>query len=155
EDGVEDDKFDLNVVAYIATGVYQHWLITRDRDFVARMWPVVERAIDYVLELQQPRGEILWARHADGTPWPVALLTGSSSMCHSLRSAIEVAGLVGEERPGWELAVARLADAIANHEAEAFAPKNRWAMDWYYPVLGGAVRDEDGRARLAARFDTF
>jgi hypothetical protein len=40
------------------------------------MWPVVEAAIDFVLDLQEPRGEILWARHADGTPWPFALLTG-------------------------------------------------------------------------------
>ena len=37
---------------------------------------------------RQPRGEILWARHADGTPWSFALLTGSSSICHSLRCAI-------------------------------------------------------------------
>ena len=28
---------------------------------------------------RRPRGEILWARHADGTPWSFALLTGSSS----------------------------------------------------------------------------
>ena len=46
------------------------------------MWPVVEKAIDFVLELQTPRGEIIWARHADGTPWSFALLTGSASMCH-------------------------------------------------------------------------
>jgi len=26
-------------------------------------------AIDWVLELQTARGEIKWARHADGTPW--------------------------------------------------------------------------------------
>ena len=25
------------------------------------------------------------------------------------------------------------------HEPEAFAPKHRWAMDWYYPVLAGVV----------------
>jgi hypothetical protein len=155
EDGVEDDKIDLNVVAYIAAGVYQHWLITRDRAFVDRLWPVVEKAIDFILELQEPRGEILWARHADGTPWPFALVTGSSSMLHSIRSAIEIAAVVGEERPDWELSAARLADALRNHEADAFAPKHRWAMDWYYPVLGGALLGDAGRDRLAARFDTF
>lgn len=155
EDGIEDDKFDANVVAYIAAGIYHHVLITRDMDFAVRFWPVVEKAIDWVLELQEPRGEILWARHADGTPWPFALLTGSSSMCHSLRCAIELASMLGHERPDWELSVARLADTIKNHEADAFAPKHRWAMDWYYPVLGGAVGGDAGRARLAERFDTF
>ena len=67
------------------------------------MWPVVEKAIDFVLDLQTPRGEILWARHADGTPWSFALLTGSSSICHSLRCAIAIAELLGHERPDWEL----------------------------------------------------
>ena len=38
---------------------------------------------------------------------------------------------------------------------EAFAPKHRWAMDWYYPVLGGVVLGEAGRARLDERRDTF
>jgi len=154
-DGIEDDKFDLNVVAYIAAGVWHHWLLTEDRGFAETLWPVVEKAIDYVLELQQPRGEILWARHADGTPWPFALLTGSSSICHSLRCAVALAELLGHERPDWELSLARLAYTIRHHEADAFAPKHRWAMDWYYPVLGGALVGEAGRQRLADRFDTF
>jgi hypothetical protein len=155
EGGIEDDKFDANVVAYVAAGVWHHWLLTTDRGFAETMWPVVERAIDFVLDLQQPRGEILWARHADGTPWPFALLTGSSSICHSLRCAIALAELLGHERPDWELSAARLAHVIRYLEADAFAPKHRWAMDWYYPVLGGAVPGEEGRARLADRYETF
>ena len=155
EDGIEDDKFDLNVVAYVAAGVWHHWLLTEDRGYAETMWPVVEKAMDFVLELQQPRGEILWARHADGTPWPFALLTGSSSICHSLRCAIALAELLGHERPDWELSAARLAHVIRHQEADAFAPKHRWAMDWYYPVLGGVVLGDAGRARLADRFDTF
>lgn len=153
--GIEQDKLDANVVAYIAAGVWHHWLITKDRGFAETLWPVVEKAIEFVLELQEPRGEILWARHADGTPWPFALLTGSSSICHSLRCAIALAHLLGHERPDWELSAARLTDAIAHHEADAFAPKHRWAMDWYYPVLGGVLLGDVGRARLADRFDTF
>ena len=100
------------------------------------MWPVVEPAIDFVLDLQTPRGEILWARHADGTPWSFALLTGSSSICHSLRCAVAIAEELGHERPDWELSAGRLAHVIAD-DPEAFAPKHRWAMDWYYPVLAG------------------
>ncbi|MFZ4669434.1 MAG: prenyltransferase, partial [Microthrixaceae bacterium] len=104
--------------------------------------------------LQTPRGEILWARHADGTPWSFALLTGSSSICHSLRCAVAIAGELGHERPDWELSAAQLARVIRD-EPDAFAPKHRWAMDWYYPVLGGAITGEEGRARLNARFDAF
>ena len=153
--GVEQDKLDANVVAYVATGVFHHWLLTEDRGFAEAMWPVVERAVDFVLDLQQPRGEILWARHADGTPWPFALLTGSSSICHSLRCAIALAEVLGHDRPDWELSAARLAHVIRTDEADAFAPKHRWAMDWYYPVLDGVLVGDAGRDRLAQRFDTF
>jgi hypothetical protein len=151
---VEQDKLDANVCAYVAAGVWHHVLLFDDDGFASAMWPVVERAIDFILELQQPRGEIIWARHADGTPWSFALLTGSSSMCHSLRCAIALAERLGHERPDWELSAARLAHVI-NHEPDAFAPKHRWAMDWYYPVLCGVIEGEAGRERLAARFDRF
>jgi len=154
DDGVEQDKLDANVIAYIAAGVWHHHLLWEDDTFTERLWPVVEKAIDFVLDLQTPRGEILWARHADGTPWSFALLTGSASICHSLRCAIAVAGHLGHERPDWELSAAKLSNVIAN-EPDAFAPKHRWAMDWYYPVLGGVLTGDAGRARLDERWDTF
>jgi hypothetical protein len=151
---VEQDKLDANVCAYVAAGVWQHVLLFDDDGFAEAMWPVVEAAIDFVLELQTQRGEILWARHADGTPWSFALLTGSSSMCHSLRCAIALAERLGHERPDWELSAARLAHVI-NHEPDAFAPKHRWAMDWYYPVLAGVLTGDAARARLAAGWSRF
>ncbi len=119
------------------------------------MWPVVQRALDFVLALQTPRGEILWARHADGRPWPFALLTGSSSISHSLRCGLAAAHQVGEERPSWELALARLVHTIRHFGHEAFAPKDRWAMDWYYPVLAGVLQGAEARVRLASRRRIF
>ena len=38
---------------------------------------------------------------------------------------------------------------------DAFAPKQRWAMDWYYPVLCGALGTSDGKARLVEGWATF
>ena len=38
EDGIEQDKLDANVVAYIAAGVWHQWLITADRGFAEEMW---------------------------------------------------------------------------------------------------------------------
>ncbi|MBK5222317.1 MAG: prenyltransferase [Acidimicrobiia bacterium] len=153
-DTIEQDKLDANTCAYVAAGVLHHWLLTGDRGFLETMWAVVEPAIDFVLELQTPRGEILWARHTDGTPWSFALLTGSSSICHSLRCAIAIASELGHERPDWELSAAQLGHVI-EHEPDAFAPKHRWAMDWYYPVLAGVLDAERGRTHLADRYDTF
>ncbi|MGD9797832.1 MAG: prenyltransferase [Acidimicrobiia bacterium] len=153
-DSVEDSKLDANTCAYPAAGVWHQWLLTRDRGFIETMWPMVERAIDFVLDLQTPRGEIRWARHVDGTAWPFALLTGSSSISHSLRCAIALAEELGHERPDWELSVASLVRTI-HHVPEAFQPKERWAMDWYYPVLVGVLRCEEARQRLDDEWDRF
>ena len=56
---------------------------------------IVEPAIDFVVDMQTERGEIIWARHSDGTLWSYALLTGSSSIAHSIRSAIKIATELG------------------------------------------------------------
>lgn len=151
---VEQDKLDANVCAYIAAGVYHHYLRHKDSGFLEAMWPAIERAIDFVLNLQTPRGEILWARHSDGTPWTFALLTGSSSISHSLRCAIAVGRELGHERPGWATSLASLTHVIRD-VPDAFAPKHRWAMDWYYPVLTGAIVGEAARAHLDDRYETF
>jgi len=154
-DGVEQDKFDANVIAYIATGVWHHWLLTGDSGFLETMFPVVEKAVDFVFELQQPRGEILWARHADGTPWSFALLTGSSSMYHSTRAALASARQLGIDREDWSEPIRRLGAVVAERPDGAFAPKNRWAMDWYYPVLSGAIAGTAARDHLDHRHHAF
>ncbi len=153
-DGIEDPRRDVNVCAYVATGVWCHYLITDDPRLLEAMWPVVDRAMGFVLGLQQPGGELLWSMEPDGTPARFALLTGSSSVHHSLRSAVAIAAAVGQDRPEWELAAGRIAHAVI-HREDSFEPKERWAMDWYYPVLCGALSGGAARARLLERWDTF
>ena len=119
-----------NMCAYLAVGVWHHWLICRDRAFVARMWPSVQAGLEVVLGLQLPFGGIAWARDASGAPVADALLTGSSSIYHSLVAGIAIADLVGEQRPDWELAANRLQHAVREHP-EKFADKSSFSMDWY------------------------
>ena len=45
---VEDASGETNMSAYLAVGVWHHWLVRRDRAFVERFWPVVRRALDFV-----------------------------------------------------------------------------------------------------------
>lgn len=151
---VEQDKFDANTIAYIAVGIWHHWLLHNDRDFLVEYWPVVDSAIEWVLALQRPAGDIVWARHSDGTPFSFSLLTGSSSISHSLRAAIAIANELDEPRPQWREAGARLTSCIRDNEA-AFAPKKRWAMDWYYPVMTGVVMGQAGIERLRSGYDEF
>lgn len=153
-DGVEDAKVDTNCCAYIAAGVWHHYLLTGDRGFLETMWSAVARALDFVVGLVTVQGHIPWAVHTNGNPWTYSLLTGSSSIYHSLRCGLALADEVGAERVDWELAAVRLGDLIAHHE-DTFEPKSRWAMDWYYPVLSGAVVGEMATERLTARASTF
>ncbi len=150
---VEDANSDSNFCAYIATGVWHHVLITDDRRFAERMWPVVTKAVDFVLDLQQPSGEIAWARSGSG-PEPDALLTGCASIYHSLRCALALADYFDDAQPEWEVAVGQLGHAIAHHP-DLFVSKDRWSMEWYYPVLGGALRGAAARSRIDERWDDF
>ena len=151
DDVVSDPTFDTNISAYVAVGTWHHFLSTGDHAFLARMWPVVEAAIDHVLEFQRPTGEIAW--RADD-PDDGALLTGSSSIHLSLRCAVAVAARLGHERPDWELSTGALAVAIAQRP-HVFLDKSRCAMDWYYPILGGVLRGEAARQRIDAGWDAF
>ena len=148
---VEDPALDTNVTCYIAHGVWHHYLSTGDSRFLADFWSVVERAIDFALDHQNETGELAWRGDdpADG-----ALLTGSSSVHASLRCAIAIAERLGHERPDWELSLGSLAIAVA-HRPDVFLDKARWAMDWYYPILGGVLRGEAAHARVAAGWETF
>ncbi len=151
---VTDAAAETNHSAYPAVGVWHEFLCTGDQDFAVRMWPVVRAGIDFALALQQPRGEVRWQRAADGTPAGYALLTGCSSIHHSLRCAVALAEHIGQPQPDWELAADLLGHTVAGHQ-EAFADKSRYSMDWYYPVLGGALRGAAAAARLRAGWDTF
>ena len=152
---VEESKLDTNVCAYLATGVWHHWRCTWDRAFLDHLWPTVERALDWVLSLCRPDGLVLWAIEADGTrPWDYALLTGSSSIQHALRCGRALSDVVGEPRPHWEDAADVITEAVVGRP-EAFAPKQRWAMDWYYPVLSGALTGEGAKVRLAESWEAF
>ena len=145
---------EANHAAYCAVGVWHELLVSRDEGFAKRMWPMVKAAIDFVVGLQTPRGEIIWRRAADGSPESYALLAGSSSMHSSLRCAIMLAEYLGEPQPDWELAAELLAHVVARHP-EAFADKSRFSMDWYYPVLGGPVRGQAARDHLDKSWDTY
>jgi len=151
---VTDPAAESHHAAYVAVGVWHEYLVTADEGYVLTMWPTVRRAVEWALGLRAPRGEVRWERDAAGAPGEYALLSGCSSIHQSLRCAVALAKLADDPQPDWELAADRLGYLVAAHP-EAFADKSRFAMDWYYPVLGGAVRGTDAVRRLSAGWDTF
>lgn len=150
---------EANHAAYVATGVWHFHRHRPDADFLAEMWPSVERAIDFVVGMQLPNGAIAWAQK-HGKVWRAPLLTGSSSIHGSLVCAARIAERLGFDRPAWRAARARLARAVRD-DPKAFTETDlpnkpgEHAMDWYYPVLGGAVRGEVGHRRMSDPDETL
>lgn len=145
----EDERGDVNMTAYLAVGVWHHWLVRRDIAFVHEYWPVVRAALDWVVSQQVAWGGVNWTPTED-----FCLLTGNSSIYHSLRAGVALADLLDDPQPEWELAGGRLGHAVREHR-DLFADKSTYSMDWYYPVLGGAVRGAAATDLLATRWDEF
>jgi hypothetical protein len=155
---VVDASGETNMAAYVAVGVWHHWLVRRDLAFVVTHWPVVRRALDFVCGLQLSFGGVAWSQEwQDGAPARVnreALVAGSASIHQALRAGLTLAELLDDPQPEWELAAARLGHALREHPGR-FLDKSTFSMDWYYPVLAGAVRADAGRRLLEARWDDF
>ena len=151
---IEDAKLDTNVCAYIASGLWHHWLCTRDRAFVDELWPVVRRALDWVLGLQTPRGTI--AVGPRGRRPAVGLRAAHRILLDLARPRLRRAPRPpGRRRP---TALADRCRPVACRDRRSpdwFEPKDRWAMDWYYPILTGALVGADAKARLADGWDGF
>jgi hypothetical protein len=149
-----------NFCAYVAVGAWHHYLSTGDDAFIERIWPVVRAAVEFVLALQQPGGQIGWKREQPERPGEVgravndALLTGSSSIHQALRCALAIAEHHEEPQPDWELATGALGHAIRRHP-ERFLDKSHYSMDWYYPVLTGALRGPGAKSRIEEGWSRF
>jgi hypothetical protein len=155
---VEDMIKDANFISYTATGVWYHYLFTRDLDFLREMWPTAERGIDFVMTLQQPTGEFHWAYDVQGKAWPGALIAGSSCIWQSIQSGIKSAELLGLSRPVWHVASWKLARAIKEHP-QLFdrhgEDDQRFATSWFYPVLAGVLEGEAAKEHIFKRWDDF
>lgn len=152
---VEDPNIDSNFCAYIAVGVWHHFLITGNDAFLERLWPTVWSAIDLVVKFQRPDGAFRWGGdHVTGAMFDQAQITGNASIFQALDCAIRIADRVGQPEDDWNRAHGALGEALRD-QPEIFEPPSDHSMDWYYPVLGGAVRGRAGQEVIAERWDEF
>lgn len=149
---------ETNFVAYVATGMWHHYLITKDIAFLKEMWPCVENAIGFVLSLQSEFGEIYWAVDSRTGTDKDALLTGNSSIYKSLECAVNIATTLEIEKSDWLDARIKLHKAITRRPERfdrTWESKSRFSMDWFYPVLAGVLQGQEARNRISAKWDTF
>jgi hypothetical protein len=109
----------------------------------------VRAGLDWVVSQQQGFGGINWTPSES-----FSLLAGSSSIYQSLRAGVALADLLDDPQLDWEIAGGRLGHALREHR-ELFEDKSTYSMDWYYPVLGGAVRGDTAFELIASRWDEF
>lgn len=153
-----DERRESNFVAYIATGVWHHYLISQDFKFLVQLWPTVERAIEFVLSLQTHHGDIHWAVDANSVAKEDALVTGCSSIYKSLECACNIAVTLGIDKSKWSQARNLLGDALRNKPQRfdrTWESKARYSMDWFYPVMTGVLNKSQAQARLKQRWHEF
>lgn len=149
---------DTNYCAYVAAAVWHDFKLTGDKRRLEEFWPVVKKAIDFVLLYQSSHGEIRWTARDPGTPQDDALVTGCSSIYKSLECAIRIAGELGHTSNDWSFARQRLGECLRETPQRfdrQWEKKDYFSMDWYYPVLTGVYVGQAARTRIDARWDEF
>lgn len=153
-----DDRKETNFVAYIATGVWHHYLISQNKEFLSLMWPCVEKAISFVLSQQQYEGDINWAVDFDGLGKDDALVTGCCSIHKSLECAYNISVIMRSKKKDWLLARDKLGAALRGkpHRFDrTWESKSRYSMDWFYPILGGVLPPSFAKKHLEKKWDVF
>ncbi|MEO0983451.1 MAG: prenyltransferase [Pseudomonadota bacterium] len=148
---------DTNFVAYPAVGLWHRFLLDGDQTAVRADWPMLQAAINFVLSLQTSSGDISWCAEGAGTDADDSLLAGNASIAKSLDCAIALGRILGEDVEAWTTAHERLASALTR-QPQRFDRRGagaRFAMDWYYPVLSGALDRTVESARLEADWPHF
>ncbi|PCK09598.1 MAG: prenyltransferase [Alteromonadaceae bacterium] len=160
-------KIDTNFVAYCATGLWHAYRVSGQRHIVERYSAMVQKAINFVLRQQSPEGDIQWALSERQTLPKDALITASASILRSIECAVNIANLLnntqinGAKSKGtkhWQEAHTNLAQALKNKPwrfDRTWESKERFSMDWFYPVLAGIYSPPEAEARLAARWQEF
>ncbi len=144
-----------NFSSYVAVGAFHHYLITRDVKFLKMMWHTISQGIQYAINLQAPDGEIYWAKNKNGVIDKMALLTGSSSIYMSIKCGLAIAGILGKKCPRWQKAMDALGVAIKDRPDLFNMIKSRYSMDWYYPIMCGAITGEEAKRRVAHLWEKF
>jgi hypothetical protein len=151
-------RIETNFAAYICVGIWHFYLITKDKDFLEEYFPVLDRAMQFVTSLQTQHGDILWALDEEGSRLDDSLVTGSSSIYKSLECFYAIKRLLNKDLGNLKDQMRSLKKAI-NEKPERFdrgwKSKDRYSMDWYYPILTGVISGEEAKERYKKREQEF
>ena len=151
---------DTNFTGYTAVTVLRSVTALDRPDLLARYWPMVAAAMEFILDHQNESGDIAWRAPGEGETLASidSLRAGNACLYKSLECAIRLARRLGKPTDRWSAARARLGAALRENDARFDrygVDRRRYAMDWYYPVLSGVLSQATAQARLFARWNEF
>ena len=149
---------ETNFSAYLATGLLHYFLIFEDKKFLERLFPSLEKAMDFVISSQTSKGDIYWAKEEGIEILDDSLITGSSSIYKSLECAIAIYNILGKPIENLRESRLSLRKSINNNPERydrSWESKSRYSMDWYYPILCGVYDDKEGISIIDSKWSDF
>ncbi len=151
-------RIETNFSAYVATGLWHFFLATGDKVFLEEFYPVLEKAINFITNMQTKDGDILWAINEKGNPLDDTLLTGCCSIYKSIECAESINKVLGRDFKELSQVKNLLKNAI-KFKPQRFdrnwESKSRYSMDWYYPVLCGVMDSKESKKILMSKWNDF
>ena len=151
------ERKESNFTAYVATGLWHNYLITKNKSLLKEMFSTLDLAMKFVISLQTSYGDIQWAKE-NNQILDDSLITGCSSIYKSLDCAIPIYSILGKKTEDLIKAKKLLKTCLLENTERfdrSWESKKRYSMDWYYPVMCGVVKGNEAEDRIRSRWDEF
>ena len=153
----ESQRKESNFTAYIATGLWHNYLVSKDKNLLKEMFSTLDLAMRFVVSLQTDFGDIRWAKE-NNKILDDSLITGCSSIYKSLDCAISIYRILGHDTKSLVKAKELLKTCLLENVERfdrSWKSKKRYSMDWYYPVMCGVVKGTKAKEKMQSRWDEF
>ena len=148
---------ETNFSSYIAVGMWHHYKNFKDKNFLDEFWPVLDAAIEFTLSAQSEHGDFFWAK--DNKNWlDDSLKTGCSSIYMSLLCYKKIAYEIDKRDRVSDTQINNLRDCLKNKPFRFdrnWESKERYSMDWYYPILSGAFSKSESIELIRDKWNEF
>ena len=151
------ERKESNFTAYIATGLWHNYLITKNKSLLEEMFFTLDLAMKFVISLQTSYGDVSWAKEKNQI-LDDSLITGCSSIFKSLDCAIPIYNILGKKTKDLIKAKELLRTCLLGHTDRfdrSWESKKRYSMDWYYPAMCGVFKGKEAEDRIQSRWDEF
>ena len=148
---------ETNFSSYIAVGMWHHFKNFNNKKLLDEFWPVLDAAIEFTLSAQSEHGDFFWAK--DNKGWlDDSLKTGCSSIYMSLLCYKKIANEIDKRDRVSDSQINNLRDCLQNKPFRFdrnWESKERYSMDWYYPILSGAFSKSDSIELIRDKWNEF